>query len=165
MSIFPSFSANKGVENKKTKIYRRDLKTGKEELMVMTDKIVNYALFPDDSIYLDDSLLTGLEIDPSGRYAIGTYRENFEADYSGCGGFFSYFILRFIPTGKLIPLPDSLKPPKGWLNSVYVGYPCWLPEGDAILFGAIKVPYDPPSVFPYNLWVLENLFEQIGGVK
>jgi hypothetical protein len=71
------------------------------------------------------------------------------------GGFDFKLLMRNIEDDTLMKLPDSLIP---YVDGA-VGFPYWFPDGNTIVFAAS--PYKEGSGAPAEIWILENIFEQI----
>jgi hypothetical protein len=57
----------------------------------------------------------------------------------------------------LFALPESVTP---YIEN-WVGQPYWFPGGSTIVFAAGTVGGDASGCDPAEIWILENLFEQI----
>lgn len=133
------------VDKNKTLIYRLNLPDSTNEFILDIEQLVGFDLLKSDSIYLDYVMMHP-QINPVDEvFAIGTHGyEHWE------------FLLCNTTTHELDTLPDSLMPYSGGT----VGYLYWLPNGQDIVFMA--KPYsDPAGTCTGEIWILENLFEQI----
>jgi len=129
----------------KTEIYQLNLSDSTNELVFSSDRLFGFDLSTNDSIYFD-SIMARPQINPiQEEYIIGTYGyERYE------------FLLRNTIMHELDTLPDSLMP----YYDGCVGYPYWFPNGKDIVFMA--KPYSEPSgISSGEIWILENVFEQI----
>ena len=126
-----------------TNIYRWDLTTNSEEMLMTITGIAGFDLFGNNSIYLDSAIVYPQLNPKNENYAIGTKY-----------GYDQNFLMRDLQTSKLDTLPDSLNPYLGGL----VCFPYWFSDGNTIVFSA--QPYEAGGA-PAEIWILENLFEQI----
>ena len=131
--------------NFKTTIYRLNLTDSTEEEVKIISGVIGFDLLQYDSVYVDDSIKPQPQIEPvSEKYLIGTY------------GFMGKdFLMRNLSNGILFTLPDSCEP----YGIGDVGSPYWFPDGNTIVFAAS--PYIEGSGAPAEIWILENVFEQI----
>ena len=129
----------------KTTIYRLNLADSTEEIVKVISGVIGFDLLKIDSVYVDDSIKTQPQIEPvNEKYAIGTY------------GFMGEdFLMRNFSNDTLYMLSQSCEP----YGTGKVGFPYWFPDGNTIVFAAC--PYTGPSGAPAEIWVLENVFEQI----
>jgi len=131
------------------RIYRLNLTTGEEEIVATNSGIAGFDLYKDDALYID-SLLAIPELNPIHQnYVIGTKYE-----------FNGSLLIRNISQGTLLELPASCEPyGSGLIGSGLIGYPYWFPDGNTIVFAAS--PYIQGTGAPAEIWILENVFEQI----
>lgn len=131
--------------NSATTIYRWHLSTSNEVLVMTIPGVVGFDLLSNDSLYLD-SMIYSPEVEPINEgYIIGISDMVFG----------QHLQMRDIKTRTAFDLSASLKP----YDSGLVGFPYWFPDGNTIVFAAC--PYAGPSGAPAEIWILENLFEQI----
>ncbi len=128
-----------------TTIYRLFLTNSAEEVILSIPDVMGFDLFKNDSIYVDDSIGPYLQIEPANqKYAIGVN-----------GDFNLKFLMFSFSEDIYFNLPDSCNP-YVWGS---VGSPYWFPDGNTIVFAAC--PYREGSGAPAEIWILENVFEQI----
>lgn len=128
-------------------IRRLYLPDSAEEVVMSISGIAGFDLFKNDSMYLDSTIWYP-EIEPTNqRYIIGT-----------TGIYGEKFIMRDTQEDTIFPLPDSLVP---YVLS-WVGQPYWLPDGNTIVFSAAEQGGGAPGGDAAQIWILENLFGQIG---
>ena len=133
-------------------IKRLYLPDSTEEIVMSISGIKGFDLFKNDSIYLDSTIWYP-EIEPTNqRYIIGT-----AGIFGDTGIFGDKFIMRDTQGETLFTLPDSLVP---YMFS-FVSQPYWLPDGNTIVFSAAEQGFGPVGNAA-QIWILENLFEQIG---
>lgn len=129
----------------RTEFFRLHLSDSSNELLQTVDWYLGFDLFKDNSLYFD-SIMARPQINPiQEEYVIGTYGyERYE------------FLLRNTVMHELDTLPDSLMP----YYDGCVGYSYWFPNGKDI--GFMAKPYsEPAGVSSGEIWILENVFEQI----
>ncbi|MCX7996020.1 MAG: hypothetical protein N3A65_09695 [candidate division WOR-3 bacterium] len=126
-----------------TRLYLPD---STEEVVLSVNGIVGFDLFSNDSIYLDSTIWYPEIESVNQHYVIGT------SDI-----FSQKFIMREIQKDTLFTLPDSLAP----YSFSWVGQPYWLPDGNKIIFSAAEIGGGSPGLDPAEIWILENIFEQI----
>jgi len=125
-------------------INRLYLPDSTEEIVMSISGIAGFDLFNNDSIYLDSTIWYP-EIEPvNQRYIIGT-----------SGPSAHELMMRDLQKDTLFTLLDSLTP----YSINWVGQPYWFPDGNTIVFAAAE--YGGPNCSPAEIWILENLFEQI----
>ncbi|MGQ9818268.1 MAG: TolB family protein [bacterium] len=127
-------------------INRLYLPDSTEEFVMSISGIAGFDLFNNDSIYLDSTIWYP-EIEPTNqRYIIGT------------GDVFAHkFIMRDIQMETLFTLPDTVMP----YSMNWVGQPYWFPNGNTIVFAAAECGGGTPGGDEADIWILENVFEQI----
>ncbi len=129
-----------------TEIRRLSLSDSLEETVMLVSDVVGFDLFKNDSIHIDSNIYYS-EIDPlHQKYILGT------ADI-----FANKLLMRSIQKDTILTLPDSLLP---FLSS-WVGQPYWVPNSQTIVFSAAEQGGGAPGGDPAQIWILENIFEQI----
>lgn len=128
----------------RTEIYRIKLSDSTNELIQTMDGYHGFDLYIDNRIYFDP-VITFPQIEPTKeKYVIGA---SYYSDFK--------LMMRNIEEDTLMKLPDSLIP----YDHGAVGFPYWFPDGNSIVFAA--QPYKEGSGAPAEIWILENIFEQI----
>ena len=134
------------------KLYKLDLRDSVSTMIPTSKKVYGFDLFKNDEIYID-SFLSYVQINPlDEKYVIGAKDPEL----------FKPIYIRNLSSNELIPLPDSCIYPyiyESPLRKGGVGMPYWFPDGNTIIFC-----YFEPDLSGFRggeLWILENLFEQI----
>ncbi|MEO0183551.1 MAG: hypothetical protein ABIL40_08770 [candidate division WOR-3 bacterium] len=126
-----------------TRLYLQD---STEEIVALVNGVVGFDLFKNDSVYTDSTIWNS-EVEPvNQRYVIGT-----------SGIYSQQFLMRDIQKDSLFTLPDSLEP----YYSSWVGQPYWCPDGNVIVFSSAEIGGGAPGGDAAEIWILENVFEQI----
>ena len=117
-----------------------------EEIISTVGWVWGFDLFNNDSIYIDDALWKP-EIEPNEQqYVLGS-TDFFSLD----------LLIRDLQNDTMFALPESLTP---YIDN-WVGQPYWFPDGHTIVFAAAPVGGGAPGNDAAEIWMLENLFEQI----
>jgi Tol biopolymer transport system component len=127
-------------------IRRVSLADSSEELVVTISGIKGFDLFGNDSIHTD-TVLWNPEIEPNDQQYILGSNDIFSLD----------LLILNSQDGTLFALPESLTP----YIEKWVGQPYWFPDGSTIVFASGAVGGGTPGCDPTEIWILENLFDQI----
>jgi len=127
-------------------VRRINLTDSSEEIVSTVGWVWGFDLFNNDSIYIDSALWKP-EIEWNDQqYVLGS-TDFFSPD----------LYIRDLENDTMFTLPDSLTP---YINN-WVGQPYWFPDGRTIVFAAAPVGGGAPGNDAAEIWLLENLFEQI----
>ena len=127
-------------------VRRINVNNGTEEIISTVGWVWGFDLFNSDSMYIDNALWKP-EIEP-----------NEEQYVLGSTDFFSFDLyIRDLHNDTMFALPESLTP---YFDN-WVGQPYWFPDGRTIVFAAAPVGGGAPGNDAAEIWLLENLFEQI----
>ncbi|UCG29909.1 MAG: PD40 domain-containing protein [candidate division WOR-3 bacterium] len=117
-----------------------------EEIVNTVGWIWGFDLFNNDSIHVNTALWKP-EIEPNDqRYVLGS------TDY-----FSRDLLIEDFEGDTMFALPESLTP---YIYN-WVAHPYWFPDGRAIVFAAAPIGGGAPGNDAAEIWLLENLFEQI----